>query len=1134
MDEGQGSASPAPGAGPAVERRIVSVLFADLVGFTSLSESLDAEDVAAVQDAYFAVVRETIARYGGRLEKFIGDAAMAAFGVPRGRDDDAERAVRAGLALVSAVEQLGARLSVDLELQLRVGINTGEVAYAADGPDTGRVTGDTVNVAARLQTAAEPGSVLIGPTTMLATAETIEARPVAPLHLKGKAEPVQAAMVVGPRPERSRAAAVGSLRAPTIGRERELAALRAALRRVGRGGAERWLVMAPPGVGKSRLLEELASDSGATLRQVRLAPEGLAPLEPVAGLLRSALASAGRTAVGARQAPSWRSLLQEALAAHGTGEERMAVVLEVVAGILEPGVVGGAAQAGSAERERSIAAWLDALDALAGRVELWLIEDVHWAGADLLAFLGAAGERPGPAGRLVVATARPSLGESAPDWCRRDATRGVHRIDLAPLRPASAAEAVDAMTGGTLPRELVAMIVARADGTPLFLEELLRTWAAVGVIEPEQGGGGWRLTVPPSEVPLPTTVQALYAAQLDDLPSEARLVATRASVAGRRFPVAALEPLGVADPLPGLAGLNQRALVRGPFEDEAGEAFAYRHALLRDVGYASLARAERARLHVALARWQEAVAGDHATPVADRIGLHYAAALESAPGLAAEVAPGLGRGQAAALAAGWLERAAQHALGTAAYQAATELMERALSLTPDEAILDRARRETALGRMLAPSGGTERAMQHLQAGRAGYAAVLGGPDGASAREGYSRASAAAAALLLEQLRFRDGAALASEALGVLGGPPDLPTARLELARIHADYYESNDARAAAPAVERVLQLAVEEADQELELRARRLQAIVLSDLGEAGLETFDELAAFAMRLGEWPAAVGAMLNASGFLLDGRFAELEERVAAAARLADARGLSESVAWAEFTRAEAALASGEWDAALEHGFAALDVAERHGYARVAVRTWSVLGSILKLREHRAGLARMAAWFEGREDFPDSPYGRLLHGAVDVLLAPVRGLEPYVPDVERLRPAWSLSFDDASTVASRDRIFEAWQEAGLGQALRHAVEAVGASLQGRSSLVARGDQLIWQAALSAADGDATRAIDLAREALTLLREGRAGYWLALTLRLLERLGAASKAELDEAERLEARLGAPVRVPLLDRPSD
>src|SRR5215217_8882194 len=162
----------------ATERRIVTVLFADLVGFTALSDELDAEDVVTVQDAYFEMVRETVGRYGGVLEKFIGDAVMAVFGAPRARDDDAERAVRAGLALISGVEQLAARLGLEPgALQLRVGVNSGEVVHATSGPNAGRVTGDTVNTAARLQSAARPDTVVVGELTALTVGESVELAP---------------------------------------------------------------------------------------------------------------------------------------------------------------------------------------------------------------------------------------------------------------------------------------------------------------------------------------------------------------------------------------------------------------------------------------------------------------------------------------------------------------------------------------------------------------------------------------------------------------------------------------------------------------------------------------------------------------------------------------------------------------------------------------------------------------------------------------------------------------------------------------------------------------------------------------------------------------------------------------------
>ena len=196
----------------AATRRVVSVLFADLVGFTSLSEELDAEDVTLVQDAYFEAVRETVSRHGGQLEKFVGDAAMAVFGAPRVRDDDAERAVRAGLALVAAVQRVGAGLGLAPgALRLRVGVASGETVYGEASAERGPVTGDVVNVAARLQAAGEPETVTIGETTALAVADAIELERLPPFDLKGKSEPVPAWRAAGVHAERSRERALGGL-----------------------------------------------------------------------------------------------------------------------------------------------------------------------------------------------------------------------------------------------------------------------------------------------------------------------------------------------------------------------------------------------------------------------------------------------------------------------------------------------------------------------------------------------------------------------------------------------------------------------------------------------------------------------------------------------------------------------------------------------------------------------------------------------------------------------------------------------------------------------------------------------------------------------------------------------------------
>ena len=289
----------------------MSVLFADLVGFTSLSEQLDAEDVTLVQDAYFDAVRETVARHGGQLEKFVGDAAMAVFGAPRVRDDDAERAVRAGLSLVAAVQRVGAGLGLAPgALRLRVGVASGETVYGEASAERGPVTGDVVNVAARLQAAGEPETVTIGEATALAVADAIQLERLPPLELKGKSEPVPAWRVTGVFAERSRERALGGLQAPTLGRADEVTRLRALV-----GETARVVVVAPPGVGKTRLLDELAAAaSDAAVLRARLRPDVLSPFEPVAQLAGgtrepaelSALVRRGRRERGAR-GRRWRA-----------------------------------------------------------------------------------------------------------------------------------------------------------------------------------------------------------------------------------------------------------------------------------------------------------------------------------------------------------------------------------------------------------------------------------------------------------------------------------------------------------------------------------------------------------------------------------------------------------------------------------------------------------------------------------------------------------------------------------------------------------------------------------------------------------------------------------------------------------
>ena len=361
------------------------------------------------------------------------------------------------------------------------------------------------------------------------------------------------------------------------------------------------------------------------------------------------------------------------------------------------------------ERDRLFAAWLEGLDTLAGDAPaVWLVEDLHWASGDLLAFLDLAGQAPSTQGRLVVGTTRPMLLESSAEWCG-----GAEIVHLAPLPLAETAALVRGLVGDVLPLELVERISQSSGGNALFVEELLRTWVSTGVLSSD-AEGAWKLALAAQDVTLPPTVQAIYAGQLDDLPGPARATARRASVAGRRFPFAALQTLGVDEAEDGVATLVRRALIDEPTDDPTlGRSHMYRHALLRDAGYASLARGERSTLHARFADWLASFPDEALPTLAEVIARHYATAVETAPSLAREIG-GRPPTDVRATAAEWFERAAEVASRFAAWEAARELAERSLELTDDERTLLQGRRLQRLAEATANTAGVDEAEEHLR------------------------------------------------------------------------------------------------------------------------------------------------------------------------------------------------------------------------------------------------------------------------------------------------------------------------------------------------------------------------------------------------------------------------------------
>lgn len=1085
-------------ASRSVERRIVTVLFADLVGFTTLSEQLDSEDVAIVQDAYFDAVRETISRHGGQLEKFIGDAAMAVFGAPRSRDDDAERAVRAGLALVSAVERLAGTLGLDDgALRLRVGINSGETLYGEATAERGPVTGDIVNVAARLQAAAEPGTVVVGELTALSVADSVRLEPLQPLALKGKSEPVRASRASGFYPERSRERALGSLRAPMLGRAAEL-------ERLGRAvgdGARLVLVVAPPGVGKSRLLAELearAAERGAQVLKARLRPDALGPYEPIAQLVEAA---------GGRD----KDVLREH--ARHLAPGRAEALVDAIGTLF----ASAAATPDEVQQERGslFTAWRESLDALARlRPSVWLVEDVHWASPDLLAFLEASRHEARAEGRLVVATARPLLLETAPAWCA-----DADVLDLAPLAETSTADLVRELVGDALPPELVQRIVGHAGGNPLFVEELLRMWVGSGVLA-NGGKHGWLLAAEPESVELPPTVHAIYAGQLDDLPTAARRAARRAAVAGRRFPRAAFGPLGVTDADEALETLVRRALVEGPLHDEAlGATFVYRHALLRDAGYASLSKGERAVLHCRLAEWLTSFPDDAASSLAEVIARHYATAADSAPALVREV-DGRSLEEVRALAAGWFERAAEAALRVAAWESARELATR--SLGDDVQGATRGRRLRLLAEATINALGADAAMEQLDEALAVYReAAPRDPEAAAA--GIGLVGRMLGDLLRAQTRFAEARLLADDLLREIGPDADAASrARLLVLRAVSILNASEAFDEAGQDARAALDLARAAGDRSLELDVEQLLAQIAAERGaDTALASWQRIEELGREQGRWTSVAAAMRMQGSFLIDDNPEGALLRFEACAELAAARGLVEDAAWCDYGRAEAYFVGGSWDKALVAGLRAVEVGESHGFHRVVVRSWFVLLPIATTLGRRDVTERAHARFaarRGRE--PDSPYARIITTAAHLHLA-AAGLEaPVVPDVTERLASFELEHGGPSWLAGIQTVVLAWIDAGKLDGVATALDLMAGRVAHGGSALARATEATLRAHLSSARGDLAAAELHAHRALAEL-DDRAPWWRAGAIRTLESIGRADGALLAEAAAIESRLG-------------
>ena len=602
------------------ERKIATALFADLVGSTSLAEREDPEVVQSMVGRAFDRLAEEVRRYEGLLEKFMGDALLAVFGVPRAHEDDAERAVRAALEMQAVLSELNRTFATEGKptLQMRIGVESGEVLVDQDrvaGPRDRMLTGDAVNVASRLETAADPGRVVVGPGAFAATKEVVEYGELPALELKGKAERVPAWQALRIRAKQRGERPQLGMEAKLVGRDEELAVLKETFRRV-RGEARPALVtvVGPAGVGKTRLVRELE-------RYVEGLPEFVY-------WRRGRCLAYGNTSYSAlADAVKAQCEILEDDASDVALKKTENAVSELFGDTdVSPQIAAlvGAGEPGSSSREDLFEAWRRFLERMAARYPLALVlEDIQWADEGLLDFIEHVADWA-QGSILLVALARPELFDSRPAWGggKRNATS----IYLEPLSPDESAAMLDDLLAGGLPPALLGTIAERSEGNPLYVEEIVRKLIDEGVLR-ASGAELWEVAKPIGDVELPRSIQALIAERLDVLPDDEKSLLQDASVVGRVFwsgAVASLSGLGVEEIRDAFGRLRVKELIlpNDPSSFSGEQEFTFRHGLIRDGAYESLPKSLRAVKHRQVAAWAKERAGDRADEIAQLIAAH--------------------------------------------------------------------------------------------------------------------------------------------------------------------------------------------------------------------------------------------------------------------------------------------------------------------------------------------------------------------------------------------------------------------------------------------------------------------------------------------------------------------------------
>jgi class 3 adenylate cyclase/tetratricopeptide (TPR) repeat protein len=620
------STRPSPPSGEPQERRFVTALFIDLVGFTPLTESRDSEEVRGMLTRYFDRAREIVDRFGGVIDKYIGDAVMAVWGAKVSHEDDAERAVRAALELVDAVQELGRVEGMD-ELRARAGVLSGEAAVGGDGnATTGLIIGDTVNTASRLQSAALPGTVLVGRATRELAGRAIEFEPGGALELKGKSEPVEtwrALRVVG--------GAGGSRRAdglvpPFVGRGDELRLLKDNVHAVERDRRIRLVsIVGQGGIGKSRLIDEFWNYLDG-LTQTTYWHHGRSPAYGD-GLAFWALGEMVRQRAGITEGDDehrTRTRLRTMLAEYVPDADDRAWMEPRLEGLL------GVKDAPAGDRAELFAAWRMLFHRLAERSPVVMaFEDLHWADDGVLDFIEEMISLGTEVPILLVSLARPELLDRRPGWgSGRTNTTSVH---LAPLAASTMAELVTGVVADA-PGPLIDRLVERSAGVPLYAVELLRMLAARELIVPT-GEGHYAMAGDVSNLEIPDSLHGLVGSRIDQFEAAQRALIADAAIVGQSFTIEGLAALRgqtvvqLAEELEPLVRREILSVNRDPRSPERGQ-YRFVQSIIREVAHQRISRAERLERHLRVAEYFESLDDPELAGVA---ASHYLDALEAAP-----------------------------------------------------------------------------------------------------------------------------------------------------------------------------------------------------------------------------------------------------------------------------------------------------------------------------------------------------------------------------------------------------------------------------------------------------------------------------------------------------------------------